>query len=199
MMPDVLWLSRDPIAERGGLNLYGYVGNNPINSWDPLGLEIAYGNHPVTAGLYHSKIVITPENQARYTNDPRFQNVDANGKRFATIGAGPEDGSLTYGANRDRDVKLKCENKTPLALPSQYKDEDEAIDQLFNMGDRYNKSRFSYVLFPTDSQDKFRTGYNSNGFIKGIGVAAGFKMPSNTGAITPGYTFPVPASAFQPK
>ena len=33
------WLSRDPIAERGGLNLYGYVGNNPIGSIDPLGLD----------------------------------------------------------------------------------------------------------------------------------------------------------------
>jgi RHS repeat-associated protein len=32
------WLSRDPIAEEGGINLYGYVGNNPINLWDPLGL-----------------------------------------------------------------------------------------------------------------------------------------------------------------
>ena len=33
------WLSRDPIAEDGGLNLYGYVGNDPINSWAPLGLK----------------------------------------------------------------------------------------------------------------------------------------------------------------
>jgi RHS repeat-associated protein len=33
------WLSRDPIGERGGLNLYGYVGNQPINFRDPLGLE----------------------------------------------------------------------------------------------------------------------------------------------------------------
>ncbi|HYR21483.1 MAG TPA: RHS repeat-associated core domain-containing protein [Chthoniobacterales bacterium] len=32
------WLSRDPIAERGGINLYGYVFNDPINMIDPLGL-----------------------------------------------------------------------------------------------------------------------------------------------------------------
>jgi RHS repeat-associated protein len=34
------WLSRDPIAEGGGLNLYGHVGNNPINAFDPLGLFV---------------------------------------------------------------------------------------------------------------------------------------------------------------
>jgi RHS repeat-associated protein len=33
------WLSRDPIEEEGGINLYGYVGNGPIGSVDPLGLE----------------------------------------------------------------------------------------------------------------------------------------------------------------
>ncbi|HEX6719181.1 MAG TPA: RHS repeat-associated core domain-containing protein [Pyrinomonadaceae bacterium] len=32
------WLSRDPIEERGGLNLYGYVNNSPVNSSDPTGL-----------------------------------------------------------------------------------------------------------------------------------------------------------------
>jgi RHS repeat-associated protein len=32
------WLSRDPIQERGGLNLYGYVGGDPLNRWDTLGL-----------------------------------------------------------------------------------------------------------------------------------------------------------------
>jgi len=32
------WLSRDPIAEKGGINLYDYVGNDPINLNDPLGL-----------------------------------------------------------------------------------------------------------------------------------------------------------------
>jgi RHS repeat-associated protein len=31
------WLSRDPIAENGGINLYTYVGENPINWNDPSG------------------------------------------------------------------------------------------------------------------------------------------------------------------
>lgn len=33
------WLSRDPIGEEGGLNLYGYVANDPVNAVDPLGLD----------------------------------------------------------------------------------------------------------------------------------------------------------------
>jgi len=32
------WLSRDPIAEQGGLNLYGYVRDDPTNAWDLTGL-----------------------------------------------------------------------------------------------------------------------------------------------------------------
>jgi RHS repeat-associated protein len=33
------WPSRDPIEERGGLNLYGFVGNSPANYWDYLGWQ----------------------------------------------------------------------------------------------------------------------------------------------------------------
>ena len=34
------WLTRDPIEEDGGLNLYAYCGNNAVKWFDPLGLEI---------------------------------------------------------------------------------------------------------------------------------------------------------------
>jgi hypothetical protein len=32
------WKSRDMIEEEGGLNLYGFVGNDGVNAWDYLGL-----------------------------------------------------------------------------------------------------------------------------------------------------------------
>lgn len=34
------WLSRDPIGERGGLNLYAFVGNDPVGFIDVLGLAV---------------------------------------------------------------------------------------------------------------------------------------------------------------
>jgi len=33
------WLGRDPIAEKGGLHLYGFTTNNPVNRWDLLGMN----------------------------------------------------------------------------------------------------------------------------------------------------------------
>jgi RHS repeat-associated protein len=32
------WLTRDPLGEAGGMNLYAFVGNNPVNWVDPWGL-----------------------------------------------------------------------------------------------------------------------------------------------------------------
>ncbi len=39
------WLNRDPIGEKGGVNLYEFVKNEPISTTDPIGLW--------TVGIYH--------------------------------------------------------------------------------------------------------------------------------------------------
>ena len=36
------WPSRDPIEEEGGVNLYGFVGNNPLSLIDVLGMDPPY-------------------------------------------------------------------------------------------------------------------------------------------------------------
>ncbi len=46
-----VWLSPDPIGEAGGLNLYGFVGSDPLKAVDPLGL--AWEITP-TQGLHYN-------------------------------------------------------------------------------------------------------------------------------------------------
>jgi RHS repeat-associated protein len=40
------WLNRDPIDELGGVNLYAYVGNDPVDRFDPLGQSWCIRNGP---------------------------------------------------------------------------------------------------------------------------------------------------------
>jgi len=81
------WLSRDPIEERDGLNLYGYVANDPINCIDLLGL--AGLNLNFFNKLSDQKSINGAENYvARHANqgEPDFPNgafvIGAHGNKF---------------------------------------------------------------------------------------------------------------------
>jgi hypothetical protein len=45
-----VWPSRDPMEEDGGLNLFGFVKNNPINQWDLLGQKTSCSDFSKTRG-----------------------------------------------------------------------------------------------------------------------------------------------------
>ena len=45
------WMSRDPLGEAGGLNLYGYVRNDPVNLHDPYGLDWVDNASNFAAGM----------------------------------------------------------------------------------------------------------------------------------------------------
>jgi len=40
------WINRDPIEEKGGLSLYGFVGNDGLRKWDIFGLALQQPNFP---------------------------------------------------------------------------------------------------------------------------------------------------------
>lgn len=52
------WLSRDPIQEKGGLNLYGFVGNNGINYWDTFGEKASNGQESSSSNNNGSSKVV---------------------------------------------------------------------------------------------------------------------------------------------
>jgi hypothetical protein len=158
----------------GSYSTYAYVVGNPVSYFDLLGLEISYANHEVEAGVYHSLLIVTPDNQALYANDPRFQNIDANGSRFATLGAGPNWlDHLEAGINRPKDVLDPTHFRSKLDLPCRYDNEDAAIRRLFELTNNYNLHQTWYTLLPQRILG-VPTGFNSNSFISGLGRAAGF-------------------------
>ena len=52
------WLSRDPLAEDAGPNFYAYVGNNPVNAVDPLGLVDYLGAGVAAAGIAGNAVAV---------------------------------------------------------------------------------------------------------------------------------------------
>ena len=54
------WLSRDPIEEDGGVNLYGYVNNDPANLRDALGLEPNLNLFPPGSEIYNNAQKMKP-------------------------------------------------------------------------------------------------------------------------------------------
>ncbi|MEO8616078.1 MAG: RHS repeat-associated core domain-containing protein [Luteolibacter sp.] len=57
------WPSRDPIEEEGGVNLYGYVGGNPLNFFDPDGRDA----YPTGDGWYNFRL--NPDHWSRVNPD----------------------------------------------------------------------------------------------------------------------------------
>lgn len=45
------WLSKDPIEENGGANLYAFVANSPANYIDSLGLALSAAPYPPSLGI----------------------------------------------------------------------------------------------------------------------------------------------------
>ena len=82
------WLSRDPIGERGGENLYAMVGNNPVFWIDGLGLNPWSGGGPNSPGncWRHAcgdpKKPGDPHSTVPPGNDPNEKDINAKCKKL---------------------------------------------------------------------------------------------------------------------
>ena len=74
------WLNRDPIGEEGGINLYAYVGGDPVNAVDPLGLDYIYGQR-----ISDSNVI--PNGGEGVTNINGFNDPIWAGRTFCEIAA----------------------------------------------------------------------------------------------------------------
>jgi RHS repeat-associated protein len=71
------WPSRDPIEEDGGMNLYEFVGNDGVTSWDYLGNFIG-GNEDVEA-IYENQIKKYPRTHNAWISEETYQKIKAVG------------------------------------------------------------------------------------------------------------------------
>ncbi|MDB6068189.1 MAG: type secretion protein Rhs [Pedosphaera sp.] len=68
------WLNKDPIAEKGGINLYGFVGNSALNECDLFGLTLLISTSPFpnqrvdVLGPYALEIPDPPPGVSLYAN-----------------------------------------------------------------------------------------------------------------------------------
>jgi hypothetical protein len=78
----MIWLNRDPIEEVGGLNLYGFINNNPMNQFDALGQApgdwipligtwLAYHYQPKGSKVSDYSYTL-PSRRARFRTSMRF-------------------------------------------------------------------------------------------------------------------------------
>jgi len=190
------WLNQDPIQEHGGINLYQFVGNNPVNYIDSLGLLIELYGGATVGSFRHSFIKITPDNPNDFPNIS--MQTDPNGKKFFTIEGEPGWGDwyLNKDQNNKSDVAAITKDKaTNLGrITCGKRNDTDAIKDFLNAYNNYQNSSLWYSAKPGGNQ------YNSNGFSHGIIDAVGGASPDLSGdGRYVGWDNPVPSSAFQPK
>ena len=184
------FLTQDPIGLAGGVNLYAYAGNDPIAYTDPFGLRadsIEVRWHKF-AGKNHASIRISPDDQKRWANDPRFKR-GKDGRVSVTLSAAPK-ACLSQGVclvsdlNRSSDTGSQDGGRAQVDLKGQ--DENTAIERLLRADAAYGDN-LGYDPLPKLGEGRF----NSNSYVSGT-LRNGGVQPPPIPADVPGYDIPIP-------
>ena len=164
------WITRDPIGYAGGSNLYGYVGNDPVNAVDPSGLARVvvrfknvldgtiwgHATAPV-GGFYHSYIII---NNNKGTNP-----LIISGWQGSRTGGGHQ---LTANGGRFTNNWFEWPNEYPnnvyrgpemVLVDNDNKSEWYYYNRFMKTAGEINRAKVCYNLFP---------GPNSNTVVRYI-------------------------------
>jgi RHS repeat-associated protein len=98
------YISADPIGLDGGVNLYAYVSNDPVNWIDPLGLFEYYGRWggPNWTGGYNTSWdKLTPYQRQQALTDPKRIPQDAQDKCYQSH-------DICYGTSREKCADDPC-------------------------------------------------------------------------------------------
>jgi RHS repeat-associated protein len=180
------WLNRDPINEKGGLNLNAVNRNNLISYVDIRGLfiELWYGTHGVTAGFKHSKLwLITDEkdfvdslngkydfNRAKSKTEPKKNLTEETSCLwFLSIGAGPDstfDGWPWDWALMDMKAEFNRKNDIgePLETPVLITSFGQADAKFFLDDTRCSMEIMNHNFINTTLEYYFFPGANNNSF-----------------------------------
>ena len=96
------WLSADPLGEEGGLNLYGFVGNEPISGIDYLGLKAWMLCNRCEGTKGPMRCIVYDSKNNRMRGDPFTTNQDENTRATPSgkHGVNPKPDSQMDPANR---------------------------------------------------------------------------------------------------
>ena len=111
------WLNQDPLGELGGLNLYGYVHDNPINFFDPFGLMTPEEIAILQAQANGQSQLITQQRQLIESLNATVKFWEAS----ANAAAGPDKGWCTTGYNQAK-AALANANAELSQLQAQYRE-----------------------------------------------------------------------------
>jgi len=115
------WLNRDPIGERGGIDLYEFLGNDPIIWFDHFGLVIAPTSYPPmdpndnTLICYNGKLTIQNKNRGpdrKCTGEHEYSHLQDYLKQFGDdVCKGQKNGTQPVGGDGWEEFRRQSECK----------------------------------------------------------------------------------------
>lgn len=203
--PALLMGAAPPVAETEWASPAGTTQRTNV-AFHP-GYGVFAKTHRILRFGRHVSLRIVPRDQDYWVQrqPSLFANVDSEGRRYATLGAGPGDadtgaacdGSLRLVSAFNRPADVSAEPDLMEKLRYARATENALIDRLIDLDHNYDDDLPYCFVPPTEGHL-----YNSNSYISGLLRAADIRRPVTPGIFLvffPGWAKPVPATEFAPQ